>query len=556
MPAPQVRLRLHVELFARRDVCKKVSIPQTFFLSFAARSGMNPCSLKNIAMNKSPSPKVPESKFVGIWIRVSTEDQAQGESPQHHEHRARAYAASKGWTVAETYDLAGVSGKSVMEHPEARRMLADIKRGHISGLIFSKLARLARNTRELLDFSDIFRAHNADLVSLQESIDTSTPAGRLFYTMIAAMAQWEREEIADRVTASIAVRAKLGKPLNQTCPYGYHWKNKQLVPHPEQAPIRKLAYELFLTHRRKGVVARMLNERGYRTSKNSKWSDIAVGRILVDPTAKGVRIYNSARKVGVWTTEPRPESEWITVPVEPIVSEELWNQVNQILEEQSKTAKRPGKKPVHLFSGLAVCHCGGKMYVPSNTPKYVCLDCRTKIPIVDLEAIFYDELKAFFTNPEAIARHLVNAQTNLTEKEQLLQVQKGEIAKVREQMKQTHELYLARKISVDGFGDLYKPLEQRLSELQAELPRLEGEADSLKVNNLSADEVLSEANQLYARWPKLPVEAKRKIVEGILEKVVIGPGDAIELNLSYLPTSEELANSQQRLMAGFCATQG
>src|SRR5438270_13116327 len=88
------------------------------------------------------------AKDVGIWIRVSTEDQAQGESPQHHEHRARLYAESKGWTVKEVYDLAGVSGKSVMDHPEAQRMLQDIKKGNITALIFSKLARLARNTKE------------------------------------------------------------------------------------------------------------------------------------------------------------------------------------------------------------------------------------------------------------------------------------------------------------------------------------------------------------------------------------------------------------------------
>jgi site-specific DNA recombinase len=295
-------------------------------------------------------------KRIGIWIRVSTEDQAQGESPAHHEHRARAYAESKGWTVCEVYDLAGVSGKSVMEQPEAKRMLADVKRGHISGLIFSKLARLARNTRELLDFSDIFRANNADLISLQESIDTSTPAGRLFYTMIAAMAQWEREEIADRVKASVTVRAMLGKPLNGTTPYGYRWMNKQLVPHPEQAPIRKLAYELFLEHRRKVTVAKILNERGYRTSTNSLWRDISVGRILVDPTAKGLRVYGSSRKVGCWKAESRPESDWITVPVEPIVSETLWNDVNQILEEQTKAAKRPGRKSAHLFAGLIHCY--------------------------------------------------------------------------------------------------------------------------------------------------------------------------------------------------------
>src|SRR5207249_2218872 len=88
-------------------------------------------------------------KPVGIWIRVSTEDQAKGESPEHHERRARGYAESKGWQVREVYRLEAVSGKSVREHPEAKRMLADIASGRISGLIFSKLARLARNTREL-----------------------------------------------------------------------------------------------------------------------------------------------------------------------------------------------------------------------------------------------------------------------------------------------------------------------------------------------------------------------------------------------------------------------
>jgi hypothetical protein len=58
-------------------------------------------------------------------------------------------------------------------------MLKDIKSGHITGLIFSKLARLARNNRELLDFADTFREQNADLIALQEAIDTSTPAVRL-----------------------------------------------------------------------------------------------------------------------------------------------------------------------------------------------------------------------------------------------------------------------------------------------------------------------------------------------------------------------------------------
>src|SRR5437879_12452079 len=99
-----------------------------------------------------------KDKNVGIWIRVSTEDQAQGESPQQHEKRARMYAESKGWHVREVYHLEAVSGKSVMGHAEVERMLKDIKTGRISAPVFSKLARLARNTRERLDFADLLRA--------------------------------------------------------------------------------------------------------------------------------------------------------------------------------------------------------------------------------------------------------------------------------------------------------------------------------------------------------------------------------------------------------------
>ena len=492
-----------------------------------------------------------KGKPVGIWIRVSTEDQARGESPEHHEKRAQYYAESKGWQVKEVYHLEAISGKSVMGHPETQKMLDHIKSGHITGLIFSKLARLARNTRELLEFADIFRKYSADLVSLQEAIDTSSPAGRLFYTMIAAMAQWEREEISDRVAASVPIRAKLGKPTGGQAALGYQWVNKQLVPDPKEAPIRKLIYEMFLEHQRKKTVARLLNEAGYRTRNGSKFTDTTVGRLLRDTTAKGLRRAN-------WTKGPpdkgqkriiKAQSEWIHVPVEPIISEELWNRCNAILDEQEKKGKRPTRKTVQLFAGYTFCECGYKMYVPSNSPKYICYKCRNKIGTTDLEEIFHQQLKTFFFSSTEITNYLSQADHVIKEKESLLNTLGEEKRKTEQNMDKIYRAYTNDEISMDSFGKHYRPLEERLKQIDNQLPEIQGEIDFLKIQYLSSDQIFNEAKDLYSRWPQLTSEEKRKIIENITENINIGK-EEVTINLTYLPSSLEMMASEQRNHTG------
>jgi site-specific DNA recombinase len=487
-----------------------------------------------------------EQKSVGIWIRVSTEDQARGESPEHHEKRAQYYAESKGWNIKEVYHLEAVSGKSVMDHPETKRMLSHIKSGHISGIIFSKLARLARNTRELLDFAEIFREYNADLISLQEAIDTSTPAGRLFYTMIAAMAQWEREEIAERVAASVPIRAKLGKSLGGAAPYGYQWVDKKLLPDPKEAPIRKHMYELFLEHKRKRTVARLLNQAGYRMRSSSKFSDTTVRRLLDDPSAKGLRRVNYTQSLGNkkhWKL--KPTSDWVYSKIEPIVSEELWNQCKAILEEQEKNRKKPARKAVHLFTGYIFCECENKMYVPSNNPKYTCYKCHNKIGVEDLESIFHEQLKNFFFSSTEITGYLEKADQTIKEKDELLKTLTKEQIKIGNEMDRLISLHAAGELPKEGFGRHYRPLEDQLQQIETQIPELQGEIDFLKIQYLSSDEILHEAQDLYSRWLSLEFEEKRKIIETITEHITIGKTD-VSINLAYLPTASEMTSTGQR----------
>lgn len=491
-----------------------------------------------------PKSSIEERRKVGIWIRVSTEDQVRGESPEHHERRARSYAESKDWEVVEIYRLEAVSGKAVMGHPDTQRMLTDIRQGHITGLIFSKLARLARNTKELLEFAEIFRESGADLISLQESIDTSTPAGRLFYTMIAAMAQWEREEIAERIAASVHVRAQMGKSLGGKAPFGYQWKDGSLSPHPEHAPVRRLVYELFLQHRRKKTVARLLNEAGYRTQSGKRFSDSTIKVMIEDPTAKGIHRSNYTRSIG--KKKPpvlKPEKDWVCNPVDPIVSEDLWNQCNFILTEQRNSRKPPAKRPAHLFTGIVRCGCGERMYVSKKSPKYICRKCRTKIPEADLETIFCEQLRGYHVDPAEIVDYLAQAEDSIKEKEGLLAALERERRRVQDEMDQTYRLYIDTKISPDGFSERYNPLEERRGQIDDEIPHLQAEIDFAKISYLSRDQILNEARDLYSRWSDLTMEERRVIVEQITQEIRVGT-DGIIIDLCYLPSLQDVSNRQ------------
>jgi len=470
-------------------------------------------------------------KKVGIWIRVSTERQFEGDSPEVHETRAKAYAESKGWIIVEKYKLC-VSGKSVLEHPEMQRMLRDIESGRIQALIFSKLARLARNVKELIEISDFFQKHNADLISLAESIDTSTPAGRLLFHVIAALAQWEREEISERVLAGAITRAKMGEPLGGVSPLGYKWQDKKFVINEEEAIIVKEIFEIFLKCKKIKSTARILNEKGYRTRKGL-WTDSSVRRLLWDTTYKGIHYLNHTKSKGQgkgWNLKPK--DEWIPLQVEPIVSSETWEGCNSILNANS--SRRVRRTRFYLLSGFVYCsQCGKKMYgyeYGRSRPYYLCTKCREKVGIQELESILIESLKDYKFNPKDLSGLPQGSAKDLVKKQNIL---KRTAQDVEKRIDELFELYHKKSINNITFSERIKEFEERRSALLKEIPAIDEEISMLQLKEQS-DTMINQMKTIAGAFPRLTFQEQRAIVAELVDSIKVDK-DNVAINLYFLP---------------------
>ena len=186
------------------------------------------------------------------------------------------------------------------------------------------------------------------------------------------------------------------------------------------------------------------------------------------------------------------------------------------------------------------------MYVPTKSAKYTCLSCRNKVPIDDLEAVFYEQLRDFLLSPEDIAKHLKQVDASIGQKEELVEGLSLELEKVSAEMDVVYRLYVEKQISSEGFGKRNRPLEERAKELEEEIPRLQAEIDLLKISLLSSDENLNQARDLYGKWPTLSFEDKRRIVETIVECITVGDAE-IAIDLYYLPSAKEVTKEQHNV---------
>ncbi len=147
-----------------------------------------------------------------IYARVSTHN---GQDPEMQLRELREYCQRRGWKLAGEYIDAGISGAKD-SRPELNRLMADAHRRKFDAVVVWKFDRFARSVSHLLRALETFRSLGIEFVSLSEQVDTSTPTGKMIFTVLGAVAELERSLIAERVRAGLRnARAKgrrLGRP--------------------------------------------------------------------------------------------------------------------------------------------------------------------------------------------------------------------------------------------------------------------------------------------------------------------------------------------------------
>ncbi len=149
---------------------------------------------------------------VAIYARVSTAN--NGQDPTMQTRELREYAERRGWTVAGEYVDVGISGTKE-KRPELDRLMADAHRRRFDCVVVWKFDRFARSVSHLLRALETFKAQCIEFVSFSEQMDTSTPAGKMVFTVLGAVAELERSLIVERVKAGLRNARAKGKHLGR-----------------------------------------------------------------------------------------------------------------------------------------------------------------------------------------------------------------------------------------------------------------------------------------------------------------------------------------------------
>ena len=304
---------------------------------------------------------------IAAYCRVSTEKEAQIDSLEKQIEFFNEFTKKNGYELYKLYADEGISGKQIKHRKQFQQMMIDAKAKKFDKVVVKDVSRFARNTVDLLQSVRELKSYGVQVDFLNNG-EVMEGGSEFILTILGAMAQQESANMSKRVKFGKDITAKKGRVPNLV--FGYDKipdERYTLKINEEEAKIVKEILESYVY---KGIgttkIAWNLNDRGIRTKKTkSKWVQTSIVRMLKNPIYTG-RVTNKKSEVTDFITGTRkelPEEEWIVVerPEMRIISDELFNRAQELLEQRSNEFKLNNKreKTEYVFSTLIYCkHCG------------------------------------------------------------------------------------------------------------------------------------------------------------------------------------------------------
>ena len=212
------------------------------------------------------------------YIRVSTDKQVtEGVSLEAQEAKIRAWADLNDYELIAIYSDEGISGSSMNKRDGLKAALKEVKKG--MALVAYSLSRLSRSVEDTLAISRQLDKVGADMVSLSEKIDTTGAAGRMIFNMLAVLAQFERDQIAERTQSALRHKKATGKVYSPT-PYGFEAINGELIKVAAEADVVAEIVEARKSGQTLQQIADGLNAQGIPTKMGKAWQPATIHLLL------------------------------------------------------------------------------------------------------------------------------------------------------------------------------------------------------------------------------------------------------------------------------------
>ncbi len=515
-----------------------------------------------------------------LYTRVSTEIQVDGYSLEAQKERLRKEAEHRGMKVAGEYSDEGKSGKNIKGRPEFQKMLGDIKDGKdkVDYVLVFKLSRFGRNAADTLNSLQYMEDFGVNLLCVEDGIDSAGAAGKLMISVLAAVAEIERENIKEQTMAGRRQKARDGRWNGGFAPYGYKLvhkdgeKGKVLEIDEKEAELVRLIYDKFVnTNMGANGIAKWLNEHGYTKTVRQNGTMPALSAhfvklVLDNPVYMGKIAYGRRKTEKIEGTrnefhivkQAEDAYEIYDGIHEAIVSEEMWykayakRKVTGIKHEKTHSMGH-----YHMLSGLVRCpECGAKMYGVVNRKKKKGSDefykdmwyykCKNRIKVEGKPCMYKTNIRQDQLNAELIAlvRWIVNTSNY---KEQVMAAADGKNDILEELRAEGERLQAERKKvesrkkkllvkigSMDADDDLYDELCEDYMKIVHDLTEQIAKIDANLVHNRLVREKAEKQAFSKERYYKvldwmmnnieeLPEEDQKTVMETFIERIEIFP---------------------------------